>query len=156
MPNFSHLLNKPADDVKAPVQLPDGTYYGTIQNHEFGESSQKKTPYVQYNILVTHADEGTDTEGVEVSGKKMNTKFYLSDEAQFMLVNFIKSFGIETSGRSLGELIPQVQGQSVMLDVVKQPNQAGDGFFNTIKKVSAPATEAAPAAEAPAPRRRSA
>ena len=158
-PNFASLLNKPADDVKRPVTLPEGTYFGVIQGHEFGESSQKKTPFVQFNITLSHADDDVDLEGLEVDNKKVRTTFYLTDESMYRLTDFIKSLGIETDGRTLGELIPQTTGQSVKVDLAKRPNQAGDDYFNDVKRASGLAEQAEPSdseqvAEAQGRRRR--
>ena len=139
-PNLASLLNKSADDVKRPVPLPDGTYFGIIESHEFTESSQKKTPGVQYNIRLTHAHEDVDlsdfeSEGGVVAEKNMRTTFWLSENALFMLTDFIAACGIETSGRQLGELVPQVIQQPVMVDVVRKPNKQGDGFYNEIRSL---------------------
>jgi hypothetical protein len=144
-PNLASLLNKPADDVKRPVALPDGTYYGIIQGHEFIESSQKKTPGVQYNIQVTHPHEDVDMsdyvdektgEALDPREKKMKTIFYLSEGALFMFTDFVESLGIETSGRSIGELVPLPTGQPVQMDVIRKPNKDGTGFYNELKKVT--------------------
>lgn len=136
-PNFASLLNKPADDVKRPVTLPDGTYFAVVKSHELGESAQKKTPYVRYHLEVTEADPDTDTEGVEIQGKKMRADFYITDESTYRLTDFIASCGVETAGRSLGEVIPQVIGQTVMIDVTRRPNERDpEQYFNEIRKIT--------------------
>jgi hypothetical protein len=139
-PNLSSLLNKPADEVKRPVALPDGTYYGIIKSHQFTESKQKKTPGVEYTVGLTHAHDDVDLsdfneEGGTLDEKQMRTTFWLSDGALFMLTDFITSCGVESAGRSLGELIPQVHGQPVVLDVVRKPTESGEGFFNQVRSV---------------------
>lgn len=135
-PNFNNLLNKPLSDVKRPVAIPDGSYFAVIKNHEFGESSQKKTPYVQFNCEVQNPHEDTDLEGMpegDILGKKLRLTYYITDESLYRLVDFLNSCGVATEGRGLGEVIPQVTGQTILLDVVRKPNQAGDGMFNEVR-----------------------
>ena len=145
-PNLASLLNTRASDVKRPVALPDGTYYGIIKSHEFTQSSQKKTPGIQYNIGLTHAHEDVDLSDFQEAGgvltdKTMRTTFWLSDGALFMFTDFVTSLGIEAGDRSLGELAPLPVGQPVILDVVAKPNRAGDGFYNEIAKVRGATSE---------------
>ena len=139
-PNFASLLNKPTDDVKKPEPLPDGTYFGVVKSHELLESSQKKTPFVRYHVEATEPDPDTDAEGVEVAGKKLKVDFYITDESTYRLTEFIASLGVDIAGRTLGEIIPQATGQTIMLDVVKKPNQDGTAYFNEIRKATGLAT----------------
>lgn len=142
-PNLAALLNTKADEVERPLALPDGTYFGIIRRHEFITSSQKKTPGVQYTSEITHAHEDVDLADYldkdgntkEVRGKEVRSTFWLSEKALFMLTDFIESCGIDPAGRSLGELIPQVIGQPVVLDIVRTPLDSGEGFRNEIRSV---------------------
>ena len=58
MVDFSALLSKPADEIKRPPALPAGTYKGIIKTHKFDESSEKKTPYVRFDVKFTGGSEG--------------------------------------------------------------------------------------------------
>lgn len=145
-PNLASLLNTRASDVKRPVALPDGTFYGIIKSHEFVQSSQKKTPGIQYNIGLTLAHEDVDLSDFQEAGgvlteKTMRTTFWLSEGALFMFTDFLASLGIEPGDRTLGELAPLPVGQPVILDVVAKPNKAGDGFYNEISKVKGASAE---------------
>jgi len=144
MVNLAALLNTDAGQAKRPVPFNDGTYFGIIKSQEFTESKTKKTPGVQYNIELTHAADdtdltGQDEEGNDVqlnpAGKVFRTTFWVSENSLFMLKDFIKSFGIEVEGRSFAELVPQVVGQPVMVDLTKSPRTSGEGFYNDIAKV---------------------
>lgn len=139
--NLASLLNKPAEEVRRPVALPEGTYYGTVKTHEFITSSQKKTPGVEYTLALTHAHEDVDLSEFQSAGgaledKTLKTTFWLSENALFMLTDFIASTGIEAAGRTLGELIPQPVGQPVILDVSCDPNKQGDGYHNKVRRVT--------------------
>jgi hypothetical protein len=143
--NLSALLNTSADEVKRPVPLNDGSYYGVVKSHAMVESREKKTPGVEYTVELTHAADGTDLVGydednnevtLEPTGKQFRTTFYLTENSLFMLKDFIKSLGIEVSGRTLGELIPMAIGQPVLCSITKVPRRGeGGGFYNNLDKV---------------------
>lgn len=140
-PNFKHLLQKPADDIKKPPVLPEGTYFGQITGQPtFGESSQKKTPFVQWTGQYSHAADDVelvDEEGMPINleGKKFYFSYYLTEDALWRLVAFVQSCGINTEGRSLEELLPQVQGKAVQLSVVQRPNKDETGMVNNIQEM---------------------
>lgn len=126
--NFSSLMNKPVGEVKRPVALPQGTYYGVISGHELVESGKKKTPGVQINGTLTHAHEDVDLnrsddgQPLDPNGKRFprsGTTFWISEDSEYRLVDFITSFGIEPS--NYGQMLPQLAGQSVMLDIIEKP-----------------------------------
>jgi hypothetical protein len=149
--NLASLLNTSADEAKRPVPFNDGTYYGSITAHKFVESRQKKTPGVEYTIVLTHADDDVDLTGydekgeavqLDPNGKEFRTTFWLTENSLFMLKEFIESCGLETSGRSFQELIPAVTGQPVIVSVSKAPYQAPrEGFFNQIDRVVGAASQ---------------
>lgn len=143
--NLASLLNTNASEVKRPIPFNDGTYFGTIASYKFIESALKKTPGVEYTVTLSHAHEDTDLTGydenneevnLDPAGKNFRTTYYLTENSLFMLKDFIKSLGIEVEGRTLGELIPQVVGQPVTVDLVKTPNKDNTGFFNQINKLA--------------------
>lgn len=140
MVNLATLLNTSADDVKRPVALPDGTFYGVVKSHQFIESKQKKTPGVEYTVRLTHAHEDVDMSEYEntddakpLNERDMRVNFWLSEGALFMLTDFIESTGVDTAGRTLNELIPQAVGKPVVLDVTRRPTEQSDGFYNNVR-----------------------
>ena len=123
MVDLKSLLNKPMDDIKAPVALPEGTYYGVIKSQEFGESSKKKTPFCRYTFSLHSAGDDVDQselQSIDLSTKSLRTDFYITEASEFMLKDFLESCGIKTTGRSLGECIPEAIGQEVKLAVTKR------------------------------------
>jgi hypothetical protein len=143
--NLASLLNTNASDIKRPIPFNDGTYFGTIKSYKFIESALKKTPGVEYTVELSHAHDDTDLTGYDENneevqlnpaGKSFRTTYYLTENSLFMLNDLLKALGIEVSGRTLGELIPQAVGQPVMVDLVKSPNKDNTGFFNQINKIA--------------------
>src|SRR5580765_6496347 len=70
MPSFSEsVLDKRAEDVKEPPVKPAGTYLFLIQGQFVeGVSSQKRTPWVGWNIKCLAAQEDVNREELEAAG----------------------------------------------------------------------------------------
>jgi hypothetical protein len=141
MVDFSKLLSKPLDEISKPKPLPVGTYTGLISAYEYKESnSEKKTPYVRFTIKITGATddiEPSDLDGVELTKKQLRKDFYLTEDAQYRMKEFLESAGISTSGRSLGETIPDAVNLAVLVGVT-QRSGGGDGteIFNDVNTLS--------------------
>lgn len=126
-PDFSRLLETPMDDIKRPPPMPAGTYNGLISKYTLDKTkSEKRTPYVQFNINLTSP--GMDIpsgalEGIDIAKRPQEYSFYLSPDAQWRLKEFLASCGIETAGRSLGACIPEAMGREVLVELVHSPNK---------------------------------
>lgn len=99
MSNFKDLLAKPAEAFKAPLAQPAGTYVGMITKFEYGESRNKKTPYVRFSIRPMMAETDVDQEQLAEFGpigKEMNLDYYLTDDAVYRLSEFIEKTGGNT------------------------------------------------------------
>ena len=131
MADLDSLLETSADSIEPPKALPAGTYVLQIGQHSFGESSQKKTPYVEYSAVPVDHDEDVDTEELEEfqnwREKNLRLRFYLSPAALFRVKQFLEIVGLDTSGKSLKELIPQAQGAQIKGYVSVQVMTDGSG-----------------------------
>lgn len=150
--NFEALLSTQLDDVKRPPVKPPGTYYGVVTDIKFdmtsGKTSDKK-PYAQLTFSQIEAGpdvdqsllRDSDGETIDLTAWKPRTSglsnFYLNSEAVFRIKEFMESLGINTTGRSLGECIPEIKGQPVQLTVSLKPTEDGQNFFNNIDKIEA-------------------
>jgi hypothetical protein len=138
--DFRQLLNRPTDDIKRPKPLPAGTYHGLVKSYEFGESAQKKTPYVRFALTLNSAGDDVDQEElaeIELSSKQLSTDFYLTDNSLYRLKEFLESVGVATEGRSLGECIPDSVNVSVIIDVTQDLNQKDPSAppYNNVKSI---------------------
>jgi hypothetical protein len=126
-PNFNELLRKPVDEAKRPPALPGGTYFGTITKQEYDKANNdKKTPFCRYHVTLESAHESIpaeDLEGTDLTKKTMRREFYLTPEADWRLAEFLKSCGIDTSGRSFAETIPEALGKRVQVEVTRELNK---------------------------------
>ena len=134
--NFADLLNVQADTIEKPKPLPMGTFGFVIADHEFGESAQKKTPYVQFNVSPRVAGEDVDEELLaevkDWQGKKMRATFYLTEDSIFRLKEFLEHCGIDIEGRTLAEGIPETTGAMFNGYVKHQTAQNGTDVFANI------------------------
>lgn len=124
--NFQNILNTRADTVEAPKALPVGKFQGTVKGFETGESTKKKTPYVEITFIIHSAldiapenQEQADTAFAK-GPVEMSTSFYLSDKAMYRLVEFVENdLGIARGGKTLADLLTESVGQdcALILDV---------------------------------------
>lgn len=142
MVDFSKLLAKKTSEVKRPPTLPAGLYPGVIKGYKFGESAKKKTPFVQFQVALTGWPEETDDEDrfhdgkpIDLSKKNMGSDFYLSDEALFILSEFLTAL-FPGDERGMEELVPAAVGSYVLADVSNRLNEERGDFFNRIEKIA--------------------
>jgi hypothetical protein len=130
--DFSKLLSKPLDNVKKPPPLPAGDYHGLISKYEFGDNNTNKTPYCRFELKITGPTEGVDAsqipEGTEWPLKRTFRKdYYLTEDADWRLKDFIESLGIQTSGRTFAETVPETLNLPCVVNIVQQNSQRNAG-----------------------------
>lgn len=137
--DFSSLLRTPTDNIKAPKPLPAGTYRGIISKHELGQSKQKQTPFVMFEVRPQGAEADVapeDLEGIDLSTKTLRATYYLTPDSMFRVVDLAKSCGHNVSGRPLGEVIQDLSMNTpVLIEVTQRPSQDGETFFNDVAKM---------------------
>lgn len=136
MADFRILLQKPIDSVEKPKAMPAGTYHGKISKYEPLESKEKRTPYIRFYIDVLAA--GDDVDAAQLEGVKLQRQvrkdYFLTDDALWRFKEFMESC-FDTTGRSFHELLPNVNGQSVILEITQRPSQDGSELYNDVGKV---------------------
>jgi len=136
MADFKSLLSKPMDEIERPKPLPAGTYVGRIVKYDFAESQEKKTPYLRYTVQPEEVGDDVSPEdlaGVDMTKKQLRKDFYLTNDAMYRLKEFLESCGIDVTGRSLGEAIPESRNARVLMGVVQRPSQDGTEVYNEIR-----------------------
>lgn len=144
--NFRDLLSKPADHIKKPKPLPVGTYRGVIKSKTFDTSKAKGTPYVRLLLqpLMAEADvspedllEADGATPIAIATKTLRYDMYLSDDAQYRVVELARGLGLQTEGRSLGEIIEDLPNNNVLISVVQQMANDGSGeVYNNVNKLA--------------------
>lgn len=125
--NFDEYLKRSSDDVKRPKPIPGGTYTFMVKGREFGKSSKKQTPQVEFELIPqSHEADVTDLaalEGVNLHEKSLYSTFYLTKDAEYRLLDFAKACGVQTQGRKLGEVIDSCINCYVKGIVKVRPNE---------------------------------
>jgi hypothetical protein len=145
--DFSALLSEKLDDVKRPPVKPPGTYHAVIADYKM-DVTQKGVPFIQFSFSGLQPGEDIDESQLVVDGERIDltkwkpstrglSNFYVTAEAKFRLKEFLEELGINTSGRTFNETLPECKGMPVKLRVSMQATQDGKGFFNQIDGVEA-------------------
>ncbi len=135
MVDFSKLLRKNVSDAKRPPALPAADYPGIIARHELGDQNTNHTPYVRYHVRLTGPAETVDPAelaGIELDKRQMRRDFFLTDDADWRLAEFLKSCGIETEGRNFEDTISEAVGKTVVVQVQQYLNQKTNEIGNQI------------------------
>jgi hypothetical protein len=142
MPDFSKLLRKPVDEAKKPNALPAADYPGIIKSFEIGDQNKNKTPYVRFHVALTgwpdsvsEDDKVQNDKPVDLAKRQLRRDFYLTDDADWRLAEFLKSCGISTAGRNFEETVPEAVGQAVLVEVQQYLNQTNSEIGNQIGKL---------------------
>lgn len=139
MPDWDKLLGKKAEDAKPPPPFPVGTYTLEVLKHRFDESSQKKTPFVEFTFSIADVGEDVDKEELaelkDWKKRQPYDRFYLTDNADFRLADFLQAAGVPIGGgRTFKECIPDTKGCLVKGYMVQEPIEGTDRMRSIIQR----------------------
>lgn len=123
-PKFGALLDRQIGTSERPKPVPPGTWEVLVTSHKFGESAQKKTPYVEFTFRLQSPKDDVDPDaldGFDFRGKTVRDTFYLTEDAMFRLEEFLKACGMEGTVR---ENIQASANRAVLAAVVNAVGQA--------------------------------
>lgn len=143
MADFKKLLSVQATTVEKPKPLPVGTYDAVITGHKFDESREKKTPYCRVTFRPVAPCGDVDGEAFEAFGghanlskKELFVDYWLTDEALFRFRQlFEEVLKLPVDGKTFDELAPQMDGQSVKVEIVHNPSQDGQQIYANAKRI---------------------
>lgn len=144
MPDFSKLLSTPAGQAKAPKVLVPGNYPGIIKSHELLPAPEGKdyTGIIRFHIGLTdwpdtateddkNQETGTgETKPIDLSKRQLRRDFY--DNSLKRLDDFIRSCGVDMTGKSYQEVFPELTGCRVTAEVQQYLNQRTNELGNQI------------------------
>ena len=140
MVDFSRLLQKPAGEAKKPRALPPGLYQGVIKGHKVDQRDikGKPTPMFSFSLGLVAWPEGLDAEdqeGIELRSRQQTKDYFINmkedgsgeptDDAFWPIDELCRSCGIEPGGRNYQEVLPELVGKMVTIDI-KQAMTTGD------------------------------
>lgn len=131
--DFSDALDQKAEEVVRPLPYPVGSYRAMVDSYKMVESSQKKTPGVEFTYKLLDPMEDVDAEQLAiyearhpggVRGKLIKESFWLTQDALYRLTEHMeKHLGIEPEGRTIGQMLPDTKNQEVCISIVHNPSQ---------------------------------
>lgn len=137
---FRKLLEQATDTVERPRALAAGHYIGFIKSHEFGASSQKKTPFVRFFIVPQEETEDVEAgsnEGIDFAKKEMRVDYYITPTALYRLSDMLDAVLGQAQGRSFDERIPETTSARVMFGVTQRESEDGTAVYNDMTTVVA-------------------
>jgi hypothetical protein len=148
--NFRAILSQKTDEVERPRPLADGHYIGVIKSHEFGQSSQKKTPYCRFFLIpeeeTSDVPEGANA-GIDFAKKELRADYYITPAALYRLSDALDAMLGKQTGRSFDERLPETRGVRVLFFVGHRDSEDGTESYNDVGTIVAYNPEMAAAAE---------
>jgi hypothetical protein len=143
MVDFSRLLSAPAGEAVKPPPLPMGEYLALITSHELTES-KNKNPCIRINFcFLSWPSDVTPVEGVNLANKKMRKDFYYNVENGQLDLNslwrfdaFLVTLGIELAGRSYIDVLPEVVGKQILVELIQDTIKEGKDAGNIVNQVN--------------------
>lgn len=131
-PQFSSILDRPSDSIERPKPLPVGTYLFSVKGqYKEDVSSQKKTPYVEWQVVPMQPGEDVDAADLEealtnkatgekkaLSEKTLRATYYTTDDAIWRLKEFLTHLGIEDGPVSLRQRMSAAAGCQFLGSIV--------------------------------------
>lgn len=135
--DLGSLLKKPAGQAKKPPALDAGNYPGIVKGFEIGDQNKNKTPYVRFQVGLLGWPEGAEADAeIDLSKRQLRRDYFLTDDALWRLDEFIRSCNIESNGRSYEEVLPELTGAHVVVEVQQYMNQTSNEIGNQIGKMT--------------------
>jgi hypothetical protein len=142
MPKFSDALNRTADDIKRPANLPIGNYIFTVKSVEQGEMSSAKGSWetLDFLLVVQSPCDDVDPDEIEAFGANIDGQMirkrimFSNDEAESrgfeLSMNDLKRFlehcqvGFTAGGEmTVGEAIANLPGAQVQGQVTHRADK---------------------------------
>ncbi len=147
MPDFSSLLKAPAGESKKPKALPIANYPGLVKSFEMVQAPPGKDYQMIVRIhvgltgwadQVSEEDKQQETRPgvyspIDISKKQLRKDFY--DNSLYRLDDLVKSCGIEANGKTYEEILPQLVGAPLVVEVDQYLNQNTNDLGNQIKNI---------------------
>lgn len=138
-PTFESILDTPADAVERPKPLPAGTYDCIVKGlPEYGESSQKKTPFARFTLAVQAVGDDVDPDDLEAIGgiadKTIKSTYYTTPDALFRLTDFLDHCGIDLEGKTVRQGIDETPNCAVRIVVTHRASDDGQQVFAEVKR----------------------
>ena len=147
MVDFAAILDKPSGENNAPPSLPPGIYLGVWANMEVKEKPTKNNPegapFCEVQFAIREPLDGVDQDElderkIDFTRKKVRHSFWLMENSLWVLDDdksgvFVKA-GLDKVGKSLGDLLQEMIGVELKVQITEQPTADGERTWNGISK----------------------
>ncbi|HEX4919752.1 MAG TPA: hypothetical protein VFV92_03330 [Candidatus Bathyarchaeia archaeon] len=137
---FQDILNKPIDDIKAPVALPMGTYLGIIDGQpEQTKIGKNETPAIIFQIKPVQAGKDVDQtalletlNGSALQDKKIRHTMFVTPDSAYRLKEFlVEHLGIDA--KPIIQMLPEAMGKQVFVTLGHKASDDGKQVYNVVK-----------------------
>lgn len=138
MPDFSSILDKPANEIERPKPMPVGTYLTVVRGQpRFDKSRNKGTELVEFTHSIVDAADDVDADalkewlnGDKLKGKEIKNVYYLTDNSLWRVKDFLGHCGLDVESKhTLRDLIENTSNCEVYLTIRHEPSQDGTTMF---------------------------
>lgn len=157
-PSFAPILERKHGEGERPKQLPVGSYIWITKGvPRLDRSTQKKTPFAEFTVVPQGPVQNGDGENLDVdqealdealtrkNGEKIAIQakatrltFYLTDDAEWRLDEFLKHLGFEPEegddGPSKGQLLGETGNHRFGGFISHKPSDDGTQMYANITK----------------------
>src|SRR5271166_5916780 len=119
MVDMTKLLTTDTSEALPPANPPDGRYPGVLSNWKVGKKKIKEDEVGVVTLEVKATGWPADAEpldGMDITRKKFFRDYLLNPEDKdtyFFIDKVVKSCGVNTKGRQLGETLPEIVGSEI-------------------------------------------
>lgn len=127
-PNFAAILNRKGGESERPPPIPGGHWQGIVQKPVFGTDQRgNRNDFCDFPVKLVAPMDDVDRDKIEevtlekiLARKPQSNKKYLTEESLWALDEFLEGVcGIEPSGRSYKEIIPEATGVEVVVEIIE-------------------------------------
>lgn len=152
MPDFSSLYNRPAGQTPKPPVLPIEVYPGIITKYEMLEQTfGQPIPGLRVHLRIigwpeavpesSRSQRSPDGRQIDIDLSKLpfrkdfQTPEDFNDRAWFFFDEFLRSVGLNPESSNYSDLLPQLVGQRVRVQVQQYMNQRTNEMLNQVGAV---------------------
>lgn len=141
--NFQDILNRPMDDIEAPVPLPPGTYLCIIDGQPvIAKLGKNETPAATFNLKFMQPGQDVSQQALidALKGKTLPDRtikhtFWITEDAAWRLKQFLKDhLGIEAT--NLAEALNQSMGRQIYVNIGHRASDDGSQIYMDVKSTA--------------------
>lgn len=138
--DFNAILDTPVEEIVSKPPVPVGTYGFVIKDLTNIESSQKKTPGIQFEVETFSAQDDVDQELLAASGglqRTMKHTLYVTPDSSNMLKEFlVEHCQINGDGKTLRQLLAEAKNQTFAGVVEHEISTSGRPYAKIVKTLA--------------------